>query len=207
MKRVSKCCQAKIHKQNEINFCTECITPLLRNETKMKIRPFVYIISSFLFFYIVLNTSFAYAPQYFFENSFNFFNKKENVLYSVDIMQIKIIEGNKSDAVSISGAIGNMQIMPVTLEDWNKQHPKENYTINDLKNESVNIKIGVWMITKRIPEILKSENIPLTINNILIAYNWGSGNLVNWYRSGAVVSKLPNETQQYICKYWAKAKI
>jgi soluble lytic murein transglycosylase-like protein len=126
--------------------------------------------------------------------------------YAIDVIQVKIIEGDESEAVSVAGAVGNMQIMPVTLDDWNEQNPSRQYTMDDMTDESKNVRVGKWMLEKRIPEILKSKKVPLTINHILIAYNWGCGNLIKWYKSGAVVARLPAETQQYICKYWAKAK-
>ena len=157
---------------------------------------------------MVLNSSFAHAPEIF--NSGVGYLKdrvEQPTKYAIDYIQVKIIEGDKSNSVSLAGAVGNMQIMPVSLDDWNTQHPNQQYTMDDMTNEAKNIKVGKWMLEKRIPEILNSKKVPLTINHILIAYNWGCGNLVSWYKSGAVVARLPIETQQYICKYWAKAKI
>ena len=208
MKQFSKCCHAELHLQNDIFFCTNCVRVLNKQEIKRNVRPFVILFSTLFFLYMVLNTSFAHAPESFFKYSKGVVEDiNEPVRYAVDYMQVKIIEGNKSDAVSVAGATGNMQIMPVSLDDWNNKHSDQQYTMEDMKNEKKNVRVGMWMLQKRIPEILKSKNVPLTINNVLIAYNWGCGNLVNWYKSGAVVSRLPNETQQYICNYWAKAKI
>ena len=208
MKKFSKCCHAELHLQNDVFFCTNCIRILNKEEIKRNIRPFVLVFSTLCFFYMVLNTSFAHAPESFVKYSKAIMeNVNEPVRYAVDYMQVKIIEGNKSDAVSVAGATGNMQIMPVSLDDWNIKHPDQQYTMEDMKNEKKNVRVGMWMLQKRIPEILKSKDVPLTINNVLIAYNWGCGNLVNWYKSGAIVARLPSETQQYICKYWAKAKI
>lgn len=207
MKKYSTCCHADIHHQNDVDFCTECIRILNKSEVKTNIRPIVLILTTMTFLYMVLNTSYAYAPSSSWFNMFNGLNSEKPIKYAVDYLQVKIIEGDESNAVSIAGATGNMQIMPVTLEDWNQQHPNQQYTMDDMKNESKNVKVGRWMLETRIPQILKSEHIPLTVNIILIAYNWGCGNAINWYKSGSVVSKLPDETQQYICKYWAKAKI
>jgi soluble lytic murein transglycosylase-like protein len=151
---------------------------------------------------MILNTSFAYAP-----NKLNYIKESftEAKKYSIDYLQIQIIEsGKNSCVVSIAGAVGDMQIMPITLEDWNKNNKSEQYDMDDMYVEAKNIKVGRWMLEKRIPEILTSEKVPITITNVLIAYNWGCGNLVKWYKKGAQISKLPKETQQYICKYWVK---
>lgn len=207
MKKYSTCCNAVIHHQNGADFCTHCIRILDKSEVKTNLRPIIITLTTIAFFYMVLNTSYAHAPSLSIRNMLGRIKTEEPMKYAVDYLQVKIIEGDKSNAVSIAGATGNMQIMPVTLDDWNGQHPKEQYTMDDMTNEAKNIKVGKWMLQSRIPQILKSENIPLTINHILISYNWGCGNAVNWYKSGAVIARLPDETQQYICKYWSKAKI
>lgn len=206
MRNFSTCCNADIHHQNGARFCTNCIRILSDSEIRVNIRPFIIILSLLVFVYVVFNTTKADAPAM---QSFVRFHYPEvkPTTYAIDVMQIKIIEGNDNEAVSVAGAVGNMQIMPVTLEDWNNQHPNQQYTMEDMKNEVLNVKVGKWMLEKRIPEILTSSKIPLTINNILIAYNWGCGKLIDWYKNGAVIARLPDETQQYICKYWAKAKI
>jgi len=209
MKRfTSKCCQAELHSQNNVHFCTKCIRILNRDEMKMNIRPFIIFFTTLIFLYMVLNTSFAHAPEIFIKRYGIVKSKIEKpTKYAVDYIQVKIIEGDNSNSVSVAGATGNMQIMPNSLEDWNAKHPTQQYTMEDMKNENKNIRVGRWLLENRIPEILNSKKIPLTINHVLIAYNWGCGNAVNWYKSGAVVARLPNETQQYICKYWSKAKI
>lgn len=208
MKKFSKCCYSKLHKQSGVLFCTNCISVVENSEIKTEIKPIVISFSLMIFLYMVFNFSFAHAPHYSIKSFDYLIDKVEQpTKYAIDYIQVKIIEGNKSNAVSVAGAVGNMQIMPVSLEDWNKQHPSQKYSMDDMTNEAKNVKVGKWMLEKRIPEILNSKKVPLTINHILIAYNWGCGNLVNWYKSGAVVARLPMETQQYICKYWAKAKI
>lgn len=208
MRRFSKCCHAKLHQQNDVFFCTNCISILDKSEIKIEMKPIIIASTIFIFLYMVLNSSFAYAPKIFTKGFYYSKDKTEQpTTYAIDYIQVKIIEGNKSNSVSVAGAVGNMQIMPVSLDDWNEQNSNQQYSMSDMTNEAKNIKVGKWMLEKRIPEILNSKKVPLTINHILIAYNWGCGNLVNWYNSGAIVARLPNETQQYICKYWAKAKI
>ena len=206
MRKISTCCHSNIHHQNGADFCTNCIRILDKSEIRRDLKLLAIVSSFIVFLYMVLNSFNVYAPtNYYSKSTLNI--KKEQTKYAVDFIQIKIIEGNNSNSVSVKGATGNMQIMPVTLEDWNKHHPNEQYTMDDMKDERKNVRVGKWMLENRIPQILNLSKIPLTVNHILIAYNWGCGNIIRWYKSGAVVARLPVETQQYICKYWAKAKL
>ena len=90
-----------------------------------------------------------------------------------------------------SGAVGLYQITSIVLKDYNIIN-KTNYTKQDLFNPSINKNIALWYINKRIPQILKSKNIPLTKENILIAYNCGHS---------CIGKPLKKETSQYILKY------
>lgn len=122
---------------------------------------------------------------------------------SIDIDRISFIESNNnSSAVSSENAVGIMQITKITLKEWNNLHPNERYSLKDLKNEKVNVKIGTWYLTERIPFLLNSYNIPLTEVNILMSYNWGIGNLKMWYNRNKKLSLIPIETQHYIIKYY-----
>lgn len=126
-------------------------------------------------------------------------------LTDLDIEQIRLIESSNCDsAVSGEGAIGNMQIMPVTLHEWNRFHPEEQYTEDDLFKRKVNLKIGKWMLAKQIPMYLAKDTIPNKLCNKLIIYNWGIGNFLKWYRKGENYSALPEETRNYLLKYWKK---
>ena len=138
----------------------------------------------------------------------------------IDISKIIQIEssGNPNAYNKSSGAIGLMQITPVCLEDWNtfksgkmygeiarcNKNDCENYTLfeyynlGDLYNPTINVKIGTWYINERIPQMLEAFDIPDTVENRLIAYNFGVGNLRK-YLEGE--KKLPKETKNYILKY------
>jgi hypothetical protein len=160
--------------------------------------------SVFLFFILGLIQLNLYAPIASYGSEV-FTEKEVNLVYAIDHIQIKVIETNGlKNAVSIAGARGDFQIMPISLADWNQQHPNEVYSMEDLFNSRINMKIGRWLLEDRIPLILETHKVPITINHILISYNWGCGNMIDWYKRGAKIKNLPNETQQYICKYWAK---
>ena len=202
----SKCCKTKVVNTEHYTYCSNCLRLLNSFQIINFYKKTGHFLIGIFFLGIILTSFDLYAPinklkgiSYSVEKEFG------NLEYSVDIMQIRIIEsGDKNDKVSVAGAIGNMQIMPIALEDWNKMHPEEQYSEKDLYNKFINIKVGTWLIEERIPQILKLNGVPLTINNILIAYNWGGGNAVKWYKNDRKVKNLPQETQQYIIKYWAK---
>lgn len=199
----TKCCKADVHTQNDSMFCSNCIRLISKDDIKQN-KGCMHIIVLFLI--ATFSFAHAYAPTKY-VHSIVIPNNVEvtEANYAIDHLQVAVIESNnKSKAVSVKGAFGNMQLMNVTIEDWNKMHPNEKYSLKQALNENVNVKIGKWMLEKRIPQILESKEVPLTINHILISYNWGAGNLVKWYNKGSKYSDLPEETKQYICKYWAK---
>ena len=124
--------------------------------------------------------------------------------YNIDIEQVKYIESlNNPKVTSHDGAIGLMQITPIALKEWNL-HNTEKYSRKDLFNPSINVKIGEWFLHDRIPEILETNKIPVTINHVLMSYNWGAYSVVKWYKKGGNYSKIPEETKTYLNKYWSK---
>ena len=119
----------------------------------------------------------------------------------IDIQAIISIEssGNPHAYNAKSGAIGLMQITEICLDEFNAFAFADNiYGLGDLYNPPVNIMIGTWYINERIPQMLKHYRIEDTIENRLISYNFGIGNLRK-YLKGEV--KLPKETRNYIKKY------
>ena len=119
----------------------------------------------------------------------------------IDIQAIISIEssGNPHAYNAKSGAIGLMQITEICLDEFNAFAFADNiYGLGDLYNPPVNIMIGTWYINERIPQMLKHYRIEDTVENRLISYNFGIGNLRK-YLKGEV--KLPKETRNYIKKY------
>jgi soluble lytic murein transglycosylase-like protein len=118
-------------------------------------------------------------------------------IIEIDMSIIAQIESsNNADAISYRGAKygrGLLQISEICLKEWNMFN-KEQYTTEDLFDKEVNIKIGTWYMNKRIPQMLKHFDKPVTIKNVLISYNAGIAYVVNG-------GKLPKETVQYIEKY------
>ena len=119
----------------------------------------------------------------------------------VDIMRVVSLESSGDAGVfnPASKACGLMQITPICLREWNQNHPLDSYDFDDLFNAEVNIKIGTWYINEKIPKYLNFYKIADTLENRLIAYNWGIGNLTKYYRGADI--KIPEETKNYVKKY------
>jgi len=119
----------------------------------------------------------------------------------IDINKIIKIEssGNPKALNKRSGARGLCQIMRLT---WFECCSRLNYdwSFDEAYDPVKNVIIGEYYINKRIPQMLKYYNIPDNIDNRLISYNWGIGNLDKARRSYGKIN-LPKETQNYIKKY------
>jgi soluble lytic murein transglycosylase-like protein len=106
-----------------------------------------------------------------------------------------------------------MQISHSVLTEWNEDesHKKWDCAFNKCFNSQhsdpqlfipeINKQIGTWYLKRIWEHYLPHYKIPQTIDNLLIAYNWGIGNLNKWYKAGADYKKLPTETKNYIKKY------
>lgn len=112
---------------------------------------------------------------------------------AIDMGAIAYIEskGNPFAYNSSSSARGIFQITEICLKDWNAYHPRDKYTPKDLFRSDANIKIATWYLSERIPQLLRHYGLEVNLENILISYNFGIGNLVKG-------KKLPEETINYI---------
>jgi soluble lytic murein transglycosylase-like protein len=113
----------------------------------------------------------------------------------ININRIIHIEsrGNSKAYNKGSGARGICQITPICLKEWNNFHKQEQYTLEDLWNKEINIKIAEWYLNVRIPQMLRIYKMEVTTRNILIAYNAGIKRVFHWM--------IPNETVKYIYEY------
>ena len=111
-------------------------------------------------------------------------------------------------AVSKKGAVGLTQIKVKkgALDDWNIYHKNEKYTVADLKNPKISLKIGNWYANERIPSMLRFFKIPDNLMTRISSYNWGIGNVRKWYKKGGNFADLPSETQLSIKRYLKYSK-
>ena len=112
---------------------------------------------------------------------------------------IQIESGFDPSAFNASSqACGLMQITPICLQDYNNFAKAETFNIGDMFDGGKNVRVGQWYLEKRIPAILEVLKIESTVENILISYNWGCGNLVKYLKGK---KRLPRETVNYLKKY------
>ena len=130
-------------------------------------------------------------------------------LYAEDInweklvnIVIQIESGGNPYAVSSAGCIGLMQISRAVYKEY---VDNTDYICSNcdglLFNPDLNRTIGTWYLKRIWYHYLPHYKIPQMIDNLLIGYNWGIGNLNKWYKNGAKKNQLPKETKDYIKKY------
>jgi len=120
----------------------------------------------------------------------------------MDIQAVIMAEcsGDYSKIRKDEGAYGCMQIRQPALDDYNEYH-MTNYKLDDMLKPDLGYTVGCWYINVKIPDMLDYYSIPDTAYHRLIAYNFGIGNLLDWYRRGAVYKHLPQDTKVYIGNY------
>lgn len=141
----------------------------MKKEKEDKMKIIILILSLFIF-------SFCYAEE-------------------INLSKIRQIESkNNFFAYNFkSKAIGLYQITPIVLQEYNKFNSL-NIVSYQLFYPIINEQIAIWYLNKRIPQMLKYFNKPITVRNVLICYNAGILYVVG-------NKSLPKETINYIKKY------
>lgn len=131
--------------------------------------------------------------------------------YIADNLLEKVIQtesaGDPNAVNQTSGAFGLMQLMNNgALSDWNMMKG-QSLTKEQAMDPNVNKQIGTWYLQERIPTMLQQYGLPLSPEYMLMAYNWGIGNLMDWYKGKGQYkgkakdySLVPQETKQYVKK-------
>lgn len=106
-----------------------------------------------------------------------------------------------SQARSPKGATGLMQMMPETAKWVAEQTDDSDFTLRDLENPEVSIRLGTWYLSSLRKEFNNNEIL------VLAAYNGGRGNVKQWMRqygwtmSFKDISQIPfEETREYVGK-------
>ena len=118
----------------------------------------------------------------------------------IDMSVIAQIESSGDPLAYNSGskATGLYGITPICLKDYNQYH-KIKYALKDMFNQGKCYDAASWYLKKRIPQMLKYYELEVTIDHILICYDFGIGHLVNG-------DKIPKETKDYLMKYKERIK-
>lgn len=128
--------------------------------------------------------------------------------YQVDkflAVSVMKVESNFTEgAISKSGAVGLMQIMPETANWIAVCLDEEPPSLNELHNTDKNIRYGIWYLSELEYEFFGNDVLALA------AYNAGRGNVRHWMEEGgweknfSDVDKIPySETRQYVKKVLA----
>lgn len=131
--------------------------------------------------------------------------EKHAARYQVDrflAISVMKVESNFTEgALSRSGAVGLMQIMPETADWIAFQLNEEPPSINQLHNTDTNIKYGIWYLSELENEFFDNDVLALA------AYNAGRGNVRHWMDSNgwrknfSDVDAIPfDETRNYVKK-------
>lgn len=115
----------------------------------------------------------------------------------INMQKISTIESNNNAAIiSKGGDYGLFQISKPVLVDFNR-HSNIAWQMPDMLNQSNNTEVADWYLNVRIPQMLHYYHKPITIRNIIIAWNAGISYVVKNKR-------LPKTTINYLRKYGIK---
>lgn len=118
------------------------------------------------------------------------FGLEKELVYSI----IKVESDYKKDAVSKSGALGLMQILPSTAR-WIAKELGEEYSKENMFDPKVNIRFGCFYLRYLFNKFEKQEIV-------ICAYNAGEGKVFDWVENGALNrNKIDyEETKNYLVK-------
>jgi soluble lytic murein transglycosylase len=135
------------------------------------------------------------------KNPYEIYIIKYSKRFEVDSLLIKAVMKKESnlnlEAVSNTGAVGLMQVMPKTALEIASQLNITNYSGKNLKEAEINIMLGTYYLKK----MLNYYNNNLIL--ALAAYNAGIGNVENWRSKDSGIEKkickIPfKETRHYV---------
>ena len=116
------------------------------------------------------------------------------IVPQIDLHAIAMIESSGNPkAVGLAGDSGLFQITPVLLKEYNAL-TRSAVRQDELFHPGVSRKIADWYLHKRIPQLLRHFKKPVTVRNIIIAWNAG----INVVKKG---TKIPRVTAQFLKKY------
>lgn len=127
-----------------------------------------------LFLFSVCVYFFVYPRKY--ENQIVAFSEKFNLEKELVYAIVKVESNFKSDAVSKSGALGLMQILPKTAK-WIAEELGEDYSDENMFEPEINIRFGCFYLRYLFD---KFEDLDI----VVCAYNAGEGKVQDWIKNG-----------------------
>lgn len=116
------------------------------------------------------------------------------IVPQIDLHAIAMIESSGNPkAVGLAGDSGLFQITPVLLKEYNAL-TRSTVRQDELFHPGISRKIADWYLHKRIPQLLRHFKKPVTVQNIIIAWNAG----IKCVKKGG---KIPRVTALFLKKY------
>lgn len=90
-------------------------------------------------------------------------------------------------ALGAIGEIGIFQLTAGVVDDFNRFHGTSNRGL-DIYDPYINAVIAAWYLYDELPRLIKAGGKPVTVGNVLMAYNGGVGNLNRGTVSNAAIN-------------------
>jgi len=134
----------------------------------------------------VSSAAFVYLRWRYREQRYNRLIEQTAARHGLDKFLIKAVMRQESGfdpfAYSSKGAIGLMQVMPGTGEQWARATGQRNFAREQLWRETVNVEVGAWYLASSWRR-WRAADAPLPF--VLAEYNAGPGAVQRWLPRGA----------------------
>jgi soluble lytic murein transglycosylase len=147
--------------------------------------------------FLYLEFPLAVLRPVFYQDKINLYSKQYGIDPLLVVSMIKVESNFSKSAKSRDGAVGLMQLMPSTARQLAAELGYEDFTNEALTDPDVNIRLGVYYISKLRKEFHNNEILTLA------AYNAGMGKAEEWDKENPLlevdVNDIPYpETREYV---------
>lgn len=110
--------------------------------------------------------------------------------YGIDLSAIAQIEssGNPKAIGDGGKALGKFQLHKAVVDEYNRFH-NASYLHKNALDAHISEQIASWYLHKRIPQLLRHFKQPITLENVLTAYNMGIGNVIKGKRATRYINR------------------
>jgi soluble lytic murein transglycosylase len=147
--------------------------------------------------FLYLEFPLAVLRPVFYQDKINLYSREYGIDPLFIISIIKVESNFSKSAKSRNGAVGLMQLMPSTAEELAGELGYKNFAPEYLTNPDVNIRLGVYYISKLQKEFNNNEILTLA------AYNAGMRKAGDWHKENPLlevdINDIPYaETREYV---------
>lgn len=124
--------------------------------------------------------------------------KENNIDTNLVMAVVKTESSFQASAVSSKGAVGLMQIMPLTAE-WICNIQKIEYNSELLKDRDYNVNLGCVYLNYLLAKF--------DFHWAIVAYNAGENNVSDWIKKGVSIEEIPfKESRKYLDRVLSNLK-